>query len=151
MKHHGQWLLSRTWVIGVQGGGGGGVLISQPRPAPPKAWCLKAGPFFPTSNWKNWPPSLARSWEDEQGGIEPGGALQWLLCPCSLGAGVISVEDNSQKAVTPAGPDPRRDFPEPQSFSCLSSPRGPRSLPPSVPHLTRWARAQRPPDPEVPQ
>lgn len=72
-------------AIGVRGGG----LISPalPRPAPPKGWSLQAGLFFPTSNWKNWPLSLARGQEGEQGGIEPGGASQWPLCPRGPGAG----------------------------------------------------------------
>ena len=78
--HQGRWLLSKAgdWGARWEADFSSPAL---PHPAPPKGWSLEAGPFFPLSNWKNWPPSLARGWEGKQGGIEPGGASQWLLCP----------------------------------------------------------------------
>lgn len=111
-----------------------------PIPGPPKDWSLEAGSFFPPSNWKNWPTSLARGWEGEQGGIEPGGTSQWSLCPGQPGAGPVSDGDNSQKAVTLAGPGiPGGIFQSLKAY-CLSSHGDPGSLLPCLPPPhPRWA------------
>lgn len=116
---------------------------------------MEAGPFFPRSNWKNWPPSPARGWEGEQGGIEPGGASQWSLCPAWPGAGPVSDGDNSQKAVTLAGPGiPGWIFQSLKAY-CLSSHGDPGSLlpclSPTPPTLGPMPRGPSPlPNPEVP-